>query len=153
MAGSLNRVTLIGNLGSDPDVKTTPQGSRVANFSIATTESYRDKNSGENRESTEWHRLSMWDGLADIAQKYLKKGNKIYVEGKIKSRSYEQDGVTKYITEILVQNLIMLGGASGNQSSQGGDMGYVNNMNKFDSSDSPNNISNSDLDDDDDVPF
>lgn len=111
MAKSLNRVTLLGNLGQDPEFRTTPQGSSVCTLNIATSESYKDKNSGEWKDSTEWHRVTLWDYLADNANKYLKKGNKVYIEGKLKTRSYEdRDGSKKYITEVLAQSMILLGG-------------------------------------------
>ncbi|OGU14746.1 MAG: hypothetical protein A2X61_03935 [Ignavibacteria bacterium GWB2_35_12] len=107
MAISLNRVTLIGNLGADPDMKSIPQGNSVCTISLATTDSYKDK-SGEFKETTEWHRIVFWDSLADLASKYLKKGSKIYVEGKLKHRSYEKDGITRYMTEIQARSMIML---------------------------------------------
>ena len=107
MARSLNRATLIGNLGQDPELKTTPQGSSVCTISIATSEKYKDKN-GEWQESTDWHRVVLWDKLADIAKEYLRKGSKVFIEGRIKTRSYEKDNETKYITEIVGNHLIML---------------------------------------------
>lgn len=107
MAFSLNRVTLIGNLGADPELKSTPQGTQLCTVSIATTERYKDK-SGEFKDSTEWHRVVFWERLAENASKFLKKGSKIYVEGKLKTRQYEKDGVTKYMTEIQAQSMIML---------------------------------------------
>ncbi|TAL69145.1 MAG: single-stranded DNA-binding protein [Bacteroidetes bacterium] len=107
MAFSLNRVTLIGNLGADPELRSTPQGTQVCTVNIATTERYKDK-SGEFKDSTEWHRIVFWDRLADTVSKYLKKGSKIYVEGKLKSRQYEKDGITRYMTEIYAQSMIML---------------------------------------------
>jgi single-strand DNA-binding protein len=108
MAKSLNRVTLIGNLGADPELRSTPQGTSVATISIATTENYKDKN-GEWQENTEWHRIVLWSRLADIAGEYLKKGNKVYIEGKLQTRNYEdKDGVTRYITEIKATNMILL---------------------------------------------
>jgi len=108
MAKSFNRVTLIGNLGHDPELRSTPQGQNVATLNIATTESFKDK-SGEWKESTDWHRVILWNRLADIAKDYLKKGSKVYIEGKLKSRSYEdKDGVTRYITEVLALSMILL---------------------------------------------
>ena len=111
MAGSVNKVILMGNLGKDPDVRHFEQGRAVASFPIATSESYKDKN-GELRENTDWHNVVVWrSGLVGVVEKYLKKGNKVYVEGKLKTRSYEdQDKNTKYITEIIVDNLVLLGG-------------------------------------------
>jgi single-strand DNA-binding protein len=107
MAG-INRVILIGNLGKDPDVITFENGVKKATFSLATTESYKNKE-GNRVDQTEWHNIVMWRGLADIAERYLHKGNQIYLEGKLKTRSYEQDGIKKYITEIFVDNMTMLG--------------------------------------------
>lgn len=115
MAG-VNKVILIGNLGRDPEVRTLESGAKVANFSLATTESYRNRE-GERVEHTEWHNLVLWRGLAEIAEKYLSKGNSIYVEGRIRARSYEdKDKVKKYITEIQVDNLNMLGGRRDNNA-------------------------------------
>ena len=110
MAGSVNKVILMGNLGKDPDVRHFEEGRAVASFSIATSESYKDKG-GELRESTDWHNIVVWrSGLVGVAEKYLKKGNKVYVEGKLKTRSYEdQDKKTKYTTEVIVDNLVLLG--------------------------------------------
>lgn len=105
----LNRVTLIGHLGRDPEVRILPNGSTLASFSLATNETYKDKNSGEKIEKTEWHRVSMWGRVAEVAGQYLKKGSLICIEGKITTRSYEQDGITKYITEIVARDMTMLG--------------------------------------------
>ena len=105
----VNKVILIGNLGKDPEVKTLDSGSKVANFSVATSETWTDKQ-GEKHEETEWHNVVLWKGLAEIAEKYLKKGSKVYIEGKIKTRTWEADGVTKYAQDIIVNNLVMLGG-------------------------------------------
>ena len=110
MARSLNKVMLIGNLGKDPEVRHLENGTAVANFSIATSESYKDRNSGEVISNTDWHNVVVWRGLADVAEKYLKKGDKVYLEGKLRSRSYQdQQGVTKYITEVVVDDMVMLG--------------------------------------------
>jgi single-strand DNA-binding protein len=108
MAG-INRVILVGNLGKDPEIMTFENGVKKATFSLATSESYKNKE-GVKVDQTEWHNIVLWRGLAEIAEKYLRKGHQIYMEGKIKTRSYEQDGVKKYITEILGDNLMMLGG-------------------------------------------
>ena len=108
--GTVNKVILIGNLGSDPEVKTTPQGAQVANFSLATSESWTDKASGEKKEKAEWHRLVLWRRLAEIAGQYLKKGAKIYIEGKLETRSWEdKEGQKRYTTEVVVDQLEMLG--------------------------------------------
>ena len=112
MAGSINKVILIGNLGKDPEVRHLEGGVAVCNFSIATGETYKDKNSGEKVTHTEWHNIVLWRGLAEVAEKYLKKGAKIYIEGKLRTRSWQdQEGNTKYTTEILGDNMTMLGKA------------------------------------------
>ena len=112
MAGSINKVILIGNLGKDPEVRHLESGVAVCNFSIATGETYKDKNSGEKITHTEWHNIVLWRGLAEVAEKYLKKGAKIYIEGKLRTRSWQvQEGNTKYTTEILGDNMTMLGKA------------------------------------------
>lgn len=109
MAG-VNKVILLGNLGRDPEVRHLENGRAVANFSIATSETYKNKQ-GEKVTNTEWHNLVLWTPLAEIAEKYLKKGNQVYIEGKMTSRSYEdKDGVTKYITEVVGREMTLLGG-------------------------------------------
>lgn len=106
---SLNRVCLIGNLGKDPEIRSIPSGSKVASFSIATTESYTGKD-GNKQDKTEWHNIVLWRGLADIAEKYLRKGSQVYIEGKLQTRSWDdKDGQKRYITEIVAENLVMLG--------------------------------------------
>jgi single-strand DNA-binding protein len=114
MAG-INRVILIGNLGKDPDIMTFDNGIKKASFSLATTESYKNKE-GNRVDQTEWHNIVLWRGLADIAERYLHKGSQIYLEGKIRTRSYEQDGIRKYITEIFGDNMTMLGGRRSDSS-------------------------------------
>ena len=109
MAG-VNKVMLIGNLGKDPQVNYLDNGVAVANFSLATTENYKNKE-GERVSQTEWHNVVLWRGLAEVAEKYLKKGASVYIEGKIKTRKWEdKEGVTRYNTEILADNMTMLGG-------------------------------------------
>jgi single-strand DNA-binding protein len=109
--GSLNRVQLIGNLGKDPEVRAIPSGAKVANFSIATTESYTGKD-GQKSDKTEWHNIVIWRGLAEVAEKYLRKGSQVYIEGKLTTRSWDdKDGQKKYTTEIIADNLVMLGKA------------------------------------------
>ncbi|HOF15778.1 MAG TPA: single-stranded DNA-binding protein [Bacteroidales bacterium] len=107
----INKVILVGHLGRDPEVKTIDNGAKVARFSLATTEFYRDKN-GERKEITEWHNVTCWRNLAEIAEKYLTKGKQIYVEGKIRSRSWEDGGVKKYATDIVADSFTMLGSKS-----------------------------------------
>jgi single-strand DNA-binding protein len=114
MARGVNKVILIGNLGADPEVKYTPSGSAVANLRLATTESRRDKQSGEQQEHTEWHRLVMFGRLAEIAGEYLRKGSQIYVEGRIQTRKWQdRDGNDRYTTEIVANEMQMLGGRQG----------------------------------------
>lgn len=109
MAG-VNKVILIGNLGKDPEVRHLENGTAVANFSMATSESYKDRSSGERKTITEWHNIVLWRGLAEIAEKYLKKGDQVYIEGKLKTRSWEdKDGNTRYTTEVVGDNMTMLG--------------------------------------------
>jgi len=120
MAG-INKVILVGNLGKDPEVRYLEGGTAVANFPIATSETYKDKNTGERKTNTEWHNIVLWRGLAEIAEKYLKKGNQIYIEGKLRTRQWQdKDGNNRYTTEVVGDNLQMLGrkddNASNNQS-------------------------------------
>jgi single-strand DNA-binding protein len=111
MAGSVNKVILIGNLGKDPEIRTLETGISVATIVLATSERYKDRNTGEQKENTDWHTVVLWRGLAEIAQKYLKKGSSVYVEGRLKTRSYtDKEGNPRYVTEVLGDNLTMLGG-------------------------------------------
>lgn len=98
----LNIVQIIGRVGQDPDIRTMQSGDKVANLSVATTEKWKDKNTGETKENTEWHKVSVFGGAAGVIEKYVTKGSKIYVEGKLQTRSWEQDGQKKYTTEIIV---------------------------------------------------
>src|SRR5438105_11021716 len=126
MAGSVNKVILIGNLGKDPEIRRTNDGRPIANLSVATSESWRDKNTGERKEKTEWHRVVIFsEGLCKIAEQYLKKGSKVYLEGQLQTRKYtDKDGVEKYSTEVVLQGfnsaLTMLDTRSGG----GGGGGY-----------------------------
>jgi single-strand DNA-binding protein len=121
----VNKVILVGRLGKDPEVRNLENGAVVANFTIATSESYKDRTTGEKKEITEWHNIVLWRGLAEIAQKYLHKGDLIFGEGKLRTRSWEKDNVTRYTTEIVGDNMTMLstkgsgGGGSGGSSSGG----------------------------------
>jgi len=105
MAGSLNKVMLIGNLGKDPEVRTFANGGKVCNFSIATSESWKDRNTGERQEKTEWHNVAIFnEGLAGVAERYLKKGSKVYIEGQLQTRKWtDQSGAEKYTTEVVLQ--------------------------------------------------
>ena len=121
--GSVNKGVLIGNLGADPEVRFTPSGVQVVSATLATSEGWNDKN-GERQERTEWHRLVLWRKLAEIADQYLKKGSKIYVEGKLQTRSWDdQKGHKRYVTEVVVNNLEMLEGAGGPPATEVPDTG------------------------------
>ena len=119
----VNKVILVGRLGKDPEVRNLDNGAAVANFTLATSESYKDKTTGEKKEVTEWHNVVLWRGLAEIAQKYLHKGDLVYVEGKLRTRSWEKEGITRYTTEIVADNMTMLGSRGGG----GGGGGYSSN--------------------------
>jgi len=112
VARSLNKAMLIGNVGQDPEIRTIPSGARVAQFSVATSRRWNDK-SGQQQEKTEWHRIVAWEKLVEIIERYVKKGDRIYVEGEIEYRQYQdKDGVTKYATEIRAREVLLLGGRS-----------------------------------------
>lgn len=113
----VNKVILVGRLGKDPEVRNLDSGVAVANFTLATSESYKDKTTGEKKEVTEWHNIVLWRGLAEIAQRYLHKGDMVYVEGKLRSRSWEKEGVTRYITEVVADNMTMLSTKPGSYNS------------------------------------
>jgi single-strand DNA-binding protein len=130
MAGSVNKVILVGNLGKDPEVRHTQDGKPIVNLSLATSESWRDKASGERKEKTEWHRIVIFnEGIAKVAEQYLKKGSTIYVEGQLQTRKWtDKDGVEKFSTEVVLQNfngtLTMLGGKPGSGDSMSGGDGF-----------------------------
>ncbi|MFJ2992319.1 single-stranded DNA-binding protein [Pandoraea sp. NPDC087047] len=118
---SVNKVILVGNLGADPEVRYMPSGDAVANIRLATTDRYKDKQSGEFKEMTEWHRVSFFGRLAEIVNEYLKKGSSVYIEGRIRTRKYQaQDGSERYSTEIVADQMQMLGGRSGGGEGGGG---------------------------------
>ena len=147
----VNKVILVGRLGADPEVKTLESGTKVSSIRLATSERYKDRN-GNQQESTEWHNVVLWRGLADITEKYLKKGDQIYVEGRIKTRKWtDKDGNDRYSTDIVANEMTMLGGGSGGSNSGGGQQSQsaapVSNQNQV-------NEPSSSLDDiDDDLPF
>ncbi len=130
MAGSVNKVILIGNLGRDPEIRTTNAGAKVANFPLATSETWRDRQSGERRERTEWHRVVIFnENLIDVAERFLKKGSKVYIEGQLQTRKWQgQDGRDNYTTEIVLQRfrgeLTMLDSRGGESGGGGGGGGY-----------------------------
>jgi single-strand DNA-binding protein len=113
----INKVILVGNLGADPDVRTTAGGAAVTTLSLATSDSWKDKETGADQKKTEWHRIILWNRLAENAGKYLKKGSKIYIEGQLQYRNYEQDGQTKYITEIVARDMQFLDSRGSSDSS------------------------------------
>ncbi|WP_109479283.1 single-stranded DNA-binding protein, partial [Paraburkholderia sp. C35] len=121
---SVNKVILVGNLGADPEVRYLPSGDAVANVRLATTDRYKDKQSGEFKEMTEWHRVTFFGRLAEIVNEYLKKGSSVYIEGRIRTRKYQaQDGTDRYATEIVADQMQMLGGRGGAGGGGGGDDG------------------------------
>ncbi|MGH8415028.1 MAG: single-stranded DNA-binding protein [Gammaproteobacteria bacterium] len=113
MARGVNKVILVGNLGADPETRYMPSGSAVTNIRIATTEAWKDKESGEQKERTEWHRITFYNRLAEIAAEYLRKGSQVYIEGRLRTRTYEKEGQTHYSTEIICDNMQMLGSRAG----------------------------------------
>ena len=122
---SVNKVILVGNLGADPETRFMPNGDAVANVRLATTESWKDKQSGEKRELTEWHRVVFYRKLAEIVGQYLKKGSSVYVEGRIRTRKWQdKEGQERYTTEIEASEMQMLGGRSGGASASGGEASY-----------------------------
>lgn len=151
MAGSVNKVILVGNLGKDPEVRRTTSGDPVVNLSIATSESWRDKASGERKEKTEWHRVVIFNkNLAEVAEKYLRKGSKVYVEGQLQTRKWtDKDGAEKYSTEVVLQNfrgeLTMLDGRNGNEGGGGAFAGGRG------ASDAPASFQRDEMDDE--IPF
>jgi single-strand DNA-binding protein len=175
MSGSLNKVTLIGHLGADPDVRTTQDGRQIVNLRLATTESWKDKQTGERRDKTEWHSVVIFsEGLARVASQYLKKGSKVYIEGQLQTRKWQdKDGHDRYTTEIILQNfnssLILLdsrpssmnndsssntgfsGNASFNQNNQSRSQG--NTQKSSTTSHQQNEGSNFSIDLNDDIPF
>ena len=146
---SLNKAMIIGNLGRDPEIRYTQDGKAITSFSIATTDKWRDKATGENREKTEWHRVVAFDRLGEICGEYLSKGKQVYIEGRLQTRSWEKDGVTRYTTEIIATGMQMLGSksAAGDFQSGGGARSgndYGGDSSSFDPSPSGP---------DDDIPF
>lgn len=130
----LNRATILGRLGSDPDVKTLQGGNTVATLSIATSEKWKDKNSGQDQERTEWHRVVVWGKGAEIIQKYVKKGQQLYIEGKLQTRKWDKDGVTMYTTEIVATNFVLIGGGGSGSGRPPGPTENDYNGPSFDSS-------------------
>ena len=156
MAGSVNKVILIGNLGNDPEIRVSQDGKKMATLSLATSESWRDKNTNEKQERTEWHRIVIFSpGLADIAEKYCKKGSKLYIEGQLQTRKYnDQAGIEKYSTEVILQGfsstLTMLDSKSSFDNSI-----VDSSISKNTNQNAPDNITESskNLEIDDEIPF
>ena len=153
MARGINKAILIGNLGNDPDIRYTASGAAVANISLATAESWRDKDSGEQQERTEWHRVVFFGRLAEIVGEYLRKGSQVYVEGRLQTRKWQdKEGNDRYTTEIVANEMQMLGGRSGGSSNF--DAAPPAQDNKPESNNAPAPASNKATDDfDDDIPF
>lgn len=161
MAG-VNKVILVGNLGKDPEVRTIQNGSLVARFSVATSETYTNKE-GQRVENTEWHNVVVWRGLASIAEKYLKKGNKVYIEGKLRTRQYEdKDGVKKYTTDVEATDMVLLdrpaNTGTGTNNYQGNNTNNYSNNNSYNEPAPQNNfggdnVNSSNQDVPDDLPF
>jgi single-strand DNA-binding protein len=163
MAGSVNKVILVGNLGKDPEIRRTQDGRPIANLSVATSETWRDKGTGERKEKTEWHRVVIFnEGLCKVAEQYLKKGAKVYIEGQLQTRKWtDQSGVEKYSTEVVLQGfnstLTMLDGRSGGgggsfgSEEPGGDFGSAGPASSAPRRPAAAGARNSDMDDD--IPF
>tara|TARA_R100001377_G_scaffold28814_1_gene15666 strand:+ start:85 stop:579 length:495 start_codon:yes stop_codon:yes gene_type:complete len=118
MARGVNKVILVGNVGGDPETKAMPSGSMVANITVATSESWKDKQTGQAQERTEWHRVVFFNRLAEIVSEYVRKGSKVYIEGSLRTRSWEQEGVKRYSTEIVASEMQMLDSREGGQQQQ-----------------------------------
>lgn len=145
----VNKVIIVGRLGKDPEVRHLESGASVANFPVATSEVYKDRNTGERKEQTEWHNVVLWRGLAEIAEKYLNKGDMVYIEGKLRTRSWEKDGVTRYTTEIVGDNMTML--SPKGTSEGGGNPAPMRSQESSSPSQAPADIA---IDDEsDDLPF
>ena len=149
---SINKVILIGNLGKDPEVRYMPSGEAVTNITIATTDTWKDKSSGEKKEATEWHRVVFFRKLAEIAGQYLKKGSQVYIEGSLKTRKWEKDGIDRYTTEIVADTMQMLGRREGGGNPDF-DRGEQRSSAAPSSKPAPATASNGIADFEDDIPF
>lgn len=148
---SVNKVILVGNVGNDPEIRHLDQDVKVARFRMATSETFKSKN-GERVTTTEWHNIVLWRGLAGVVEQYVKKGSKLYIEGKITNRQYEKDGETKYFTEIVANNMVMLDSKSDTQQSDSSSPQNENNQSSS-SSMSANEPEPDDPGGEDDLPF
>jgi single-strand DNA-binding protein len=150
---SVNKVILVGNVGKDPEVRHLDSGVAVANFPMATSETYTAKN-GDRVTTTEWHNIVLWRGLAEVAEKYVRKGKQLYIEGRIRSRSYDdKDGNKRYITEIYGDTMQMLGSKSDTTGSGEENSSYEKNQNQTDQTSSANEPDIDDSSEEDDLPF
>lgn len=153
MSRSLNKAQIIGNLGADPEIRSTANGTRVATLSVATSRSWTDR-SGERQEKTEWHRVVCWDKLAEIVERYLKRGDRVYIEGRIEYRQWEgQDGQTRYTTEIRAREMIMLGGSGDGGGARSRQQSGYANVPSSSSDDDFSDFSSDSLAGEDDLPF
>ena len=157
----VNKVILVGNAGNDPEFRVMPNGNGVANVSLATSETWKDKSTGDQQEKTEWHRVIFFNRLAEIVEQYIKKGSKLYIEGRLQTRSWEQDGVKRYTTEIVASEMQMLDSRGGGDSSfgqgqgqgQGQGGGAPNSASPSSASAAPQ-VAHANFDNfDDDIPF
>ncbi|WP_290652336.1 single-stranded DNA-binding protein [Aquisalimonas sp.] len=150
MARGVNKVILIGNLGADPEVRYSPSGAAVTNVRLATTDAWRDKQTGEQQERTEWHRVVFFGKLAEIAGEYLRKGSKVYIEGRLQTRKWQgQDGQDRYTTEVVTNDMQMLDGRGGGGGGMGASEGASRSSGQPASKSSPEPVD----DFDDDIPF
>lgn len=158
MARGINKVILVGNLGADPETRYTANGSAITSIRIATSESWKDKSTGEQQERTEWHRVKFFGRLAEIAGEYLKKGSQVYVEGKLRTDEYEKDGIKRYSTDVIADEMQMLGGRGGEAGGMSGagrerpERGPPRGPQSAPSQSQANQVPNDSFDDDD-IPF
>ena len=152
MAGSVNKVILVGNLGRDPEVRHSQDGNKIINMSLATSESWTDRSSGERREKTEWHRVKLFGRLAELAGEYLKKGSQVYIEGRLQTTKYQdKEGVDRWSTDIVARDMTFLGGRGGD--TQGGSPPDYSQAEAAPASGSGSGSGGQDGDFDDDIPF
>ncbi len=150
---SVNKVIIVGNLGRDPETRYMPDGGAITNISVATTDKWKDKN-GEMQEKTEWHRIAFFGKLAEIAGEYLKKGSQVYVEGRLQTREWEKDGVKRYTTEIIANQMQMLGSRQGMGGGRGAEAGGESQESRPAASKAPAKAGGGKFDDfEDDIPF
>jgi single-strand DNA-binding protein len=154
---SVNKVIIVGNCGRDPEMRYMPSGDAIANLAVATSYKSKDKNTGEQKELTEWHRISFFGRLAEIVGQYIKKGSSIYVEGRLQTRKYtDKDGVEKFATDIVAESMQMLGGKSGGDAAPAGQQGYQGGTGQRDApkpAAKPQRAPDADPFIDDDIPF